>query len=66
MWFRFQKSYRKRYVIKSSDPDDLNILQSKDQPELATQMDTLLAEYEKLRAQLITWFGRIFYLNNFG
>ncbi len=25
-------------------------------------MDTLLAEHEKSRAQLITWFGRIFIL----
>jgi len=28
-------------------------------------MDTILAEYEKARAQLITWFGKDFYLLKF-
>ncbi|CAF2634720.1 unnamed protein product [Rotaria sp. Silwood2] len=34
-------------------------LYSKDQPESITQMDSLLAEYERGRAQLITWFESV-------
>ncbi|CAF1321850.1 unnamed protein product [Rotaria magnacalcarata] len=34
-------------------------LYSKDQPESMTQMDSLLAEYERGRAQLITWFESV-------
>ncbi|CAF1410702.1 unnamed protein product [Adineta steineri] len=34
-------------------------LYSKEQPDSALQMDTLLAEYEKSRAQLITWFESV-------
>ncbi|CAF1254547.1 unnamed protein product [Adineta ricciae] len=34
-------------------------LYTKDQPDAALQMDTLLAEYEKSRAQLITWFESV-------
>lgn len=39
-------------------------MKSKEQPELVTQMDSLLVEYEKSRAQLITWFGRLFRLED--
>ncbi|CAF1177219.1 unnamed protein product [Adineta steineri] len=48
----------KRKKIKETW-DRVYRLYSKDEPESATQMDTLLAEYERARAQLITWFESV-------